>query len=851
MSAKIRSLNDFLALLKSVKRVRDGQYLALCPGHRDTKPSLSVKVADGKILLLCFAGCELNDILKPLGLEPKDLFLNRQRVRLEQREIEAIYRYTDANGKPFEVVRTRPKGFYQRRPDGKGDFINNLRNIVPTLYHQDKLRQTIENATPIYFVEGEKDADRLWALGLVATTNPMGAGKWRDSYNETLRGADLIVIPDNDGPGHNHANHVAKSTYGGASRVRLLELPSEFRDISNWLDNGGDVEQLKLLAANCPDYEPPPDATLPEIVVTDRHLRDITADALEALYKANKPERIFRRSSMPARISLDEKGKPFTEALTESAFRGCLARSCNFVRVTAKDDKVPVPPPLDIVRDCLSLGDWQFPPLLGITEAPVIRPDGTVITKLGYDSLTNLYYFPSPKLVMPDIPDNPSYNDIKAAIQLALEPICDFPFDSEASQANAIATMFTPILRPMINAPAPLSIFDKPQAGTGATKLAEVISLIATGRITGMLPPPKNDEEWQKIITVQLLKGQPLMVIDNFEAKLESASLGTLLTADTWRGRILGRSDEINIINRLTIIATGNNIKLGGDLPRRCIWVRMDAKMARPWLRDLSSFKHTRLIQWVSESRGAILAAILTIVRAWVVAGMSEAQGLPNLGGYESYCQVVGGVLAYMGVNGFLANLDAMYNDMDTETPQWEGFLEAWLEFVGENPATVAEIVKLLDDNVDFRSSLPDSLAGKDARDYSRRLGNALSRRNSVRYPNGLLITKAGQKKRSITWQVVSYQNTKSPSSSFESELGELSITPVRTEIKTNKDNNSYKDGAETNSPNSYNSPNDNIPDYPTHPCHNCGCGDYWLTDWNEWLCSCCHPKPGSNENAE
>lgn len=81
MSRRIRSLNDFLGLLKGVKQAHDGQYLALCPGHRDTKPSLSVKETDGKVLLQCFAGCELNDILTPLGLEPKDLFLNRHKIK--------------------------------------------------------------------------------------------------------------------------------------------------------------------------------------------------------------------------------------------------------------------------------------------------------------------------------------------------------------------------------------------------------------------------------------------------------------------------------------------------------------------------------------------------------------------------------------------------------------------------------------------------------------------------------------------------------------------------------------------------------------------------------------------------
>lgn len=94
MTTRIRSLDGFLELLKGVKKARDGQYLALCPGHHDTKPSLSIKEADGKILVRCFAGCELTDILKPLGLEPKDLFFNSHKSNLKQREIEAIYRYS-------------------------------------------------------------------------------------------------------------------------------------------------------------------------------------------------------------------------------------------------------------------------------------------------------------------------------------------------------------------------------------------------------------------------------------------------------------------------------------------------------------------------------------------------------------------------------------------------------------------------------------------------------------------------------------------------------------------------------------------------------------------------------------
>ncbi len=257
MGAKIRSLNDFLVLLKGVKKIGDRRYMALCLGHDGHKQSLSITEGDGgKILVKCFAGCELADILKPLGLEPKDLFLNSQKPEPDQREIEAIYHYADANGKPFEVVRTRPKGFYQRQLDGNGGYINNLKGIVPALYHQDKLGQAIDSGTAVYIVEGEKDTDCLWSLGLVATTNSMGAGKWRESYIQALRGADLIIIHDNDTPGRAHANKIAQSCFGIAKRIRILELPGESKDVSDWLDNDGDIAQLTQLVDGCLDYEP-------------------------------------------------------------------------------------------------------------------------------------------------------------------------------------------------------------------------------------------------------------------------------------------------------------------------------------------------------------------------------------------------------------------------------------------------------------------------------------------------------------------------------------------------------------------------------------------------------------------
>lgn len=272
----MQNVDEFLCLLKGVKPAGDHKWMALCPAHSDKKRSLSITEVKDRILVNCLATCTIAQVLGALNLTLTDLFFTGGRPREEQCEIEAIYHYIDEKGKPFEVVRTRPKGFYQRRPDGKGGYINNIRGVKLTLYHQDKLKQAIESGKTLYFVEGEKDADRLWSLDIVATTNPMGAGKWRDNYTEALRGADVVPIPDNDGPGHDHVNHVAASVHGKAKRVRILELPPEYKDVSDWLDKGGDGDQLKQLLSQCSDYEPPHEPEEKAVLELDAKVFNLT-----------------------------------------------------------------------------------------------------------------------------------------------------------------------------------------------------------------------------------------------------------------------------------------------------------------------------------------------------------------------------------------------------------------------------------------------------------------------------------------------------------------------------------------------------------------------------------------------
>jgi len=150
-------------------------------------------------------------------------------------EIVTTYDYADEGGNLiFQCVRSKPKDFWQRRPDGKGGWINNLQGVRRVLY---RLPEVIAAST-VCVTEGEKDCDNLEKLGFVATTNPLDAGNWRDEYSETLCGKDVIVfgdVGDSDGKGEKHTQHVIESLTGKAKSIKRVKLPDGFHDVSDYI----------------------------------------------------------------------------------------------------------------------------------------------------------------------------------------------------------------------------------------------------------------------------------------------------------------------------------------------------------------------------------------------------------------------------------------------------------------------------------------------------------------------------------------------------------------------------------------------------------------------------------------
>jgi 5S rRNA maturation endonuclease (ribonuclease M5) len=269
-----------LERLERVKRSGTG-WTARCPAHEDRNPSLSIAEGeDGRVLVKCHAGCETEAVLSELGLELRDLFPEKPSENGSRRII-ANYPYVDEQGQLlFEAVRFEPKDFRQRRPDGQGGWIWNLQGVRRVLY---RLPDAAAAAGTVYVVEGEKDVHALKALGLVATTSPMGAGKWRDEYAESLRGAGrVVVLSDDDEEGRAHAEQVARSLAGVVSDVRVVELwprGETKADVSDWIAVAADDEEraqarnlLEEIAERTPQWQEAEESGQPFALPLDEFL---------------------------------------------------------------------------------------------------------------------------------------------------------------------------------------------------------------------------------------------------------------------------------------------------------------------------------------------------------------------------------------------------------------------------------------------------------------------------------------------------------------------------------------------------------------------------------------------------
>ena len=263
------TIQDVIAALERAgchpKQAGD-HWQAQCPAHEDSNPSLSITQGHTQdVLVKCFAGCDWKDVLGKLGLYNAPPLKLHRGGKPKLGPIVAIYDYDHH----YQVVRYEPKTFRQRRPDGDGGWHWNLKGITPRLYHQDGLA----GSQTAIVCEGEKDVDRLRALApgwKITTCNSGGQGKWRAVHTAALQAAGvkrIIVYPDNDDPGQAHAQDVAEKCRKAGLTVKVVKLPDDVKDVSEYLDSH-DEKSLSKLSRESENWEwtPPPKQDQPEPV---------------------------------------------------------------------------------------------------------------------------------------------------------------------------------------------------------------------------------------------------------------------------------------------------------------------------------------------------------------------------------------------------------------------------------------------------------------------------------------------------------------------------------------------------------------------------------------------------------
>jgi hypothetical protein len=232
-----------------VPRRTDGQgrefVRTKCPAHADVRPSLIVtcEADTGAALVRCHGGCHTRALCSALGLSLRDLFTGRAATTTTPRAIIATYDYHATDGTVVgRKVRYAPKTFRWQ-----------IYKPAVSLYRLPSLT----GAQTAYVVEGERSADRLASLDLIATCGPSGASRWLPEWSSILRDAgcrEVIILPDHDDAGRKHAAKVASLTHALGIIVRVVSLsglPSK-GDVIDWLDAGHTLDDLRMLIAETP-----------------------------------------------------------------------------------------------------------------------------------------------------------------------------------------------------------------------------------------------------------------------------------------------------------------------------------------------------------------------------------------------------------------------------------------------------------------------------------------------------------------------------------------------------------------------------------------------------------------------
>jgi putative DNA primase/helicase len=573
-------------------------------------------------------------------------------------------------------------------------------------YRLPELIAAVKVGRTVFVLEGEPKVEALRRWGLAATCNAEGAGKWEKKHAERLRGADVVILPDNDQPGRRHANMVGRSLEGIAARVRLLELPDlpEHGDIVDWIKAGGTREQFEQLVGTAPEWKPYEEAEDDNdgrvvIRLLAGNTDQIATAVEDALIAAKAP--VYTQSGMLVRPDVEEADATRGRTALVTRIKPCerywlrreLTKLVRCIKIKVSKDgliEVAADVPIDLANTVLESASSRFAELAGIISTPTMRPDGSLLLKPGYDPTTGLLLVNPPP--MPSIPERPTRHDAEAAVQVLEDLLNEFPFVDEASRSVALSALITPVVRAAMPF-VPIHVVTAPIAGSGKSFLNDVVAVVAIGDYCPVLSAGANNEETEKRLHGAVLSGQPLIALDNLNGVLRGDFLSQMLTQRLLQVRRLGSTGNLQVRNTATILANGNNIEIEGDMVRRSIQCALDPQVEDPTTRQF----RRNPVKMVLADRGKYVAAALIVVRAHLVAGAPGAESVGPYAGFEDWSRLVRGALVSLGRADPVATQQTLHV-ADPAVVALDLVMEAWAKLINEGkiterPLTVKELI--------------------------------------------------------------------------------------------------------------------------------------------------------------
>jgi Domain of unknown function (DUF3854) len=600
-----------------------------------------------------------------------------------------VFPYRNLAGEVNGFARVKPHR--PREPGGKLiKYEQPKGESLRAYYAPASLPLLCDGTSPVHITEGEKKALALSQLGLAAV-GLGGVDGWQKKGTQELIDG-LAAIPwkdravyitfDYDPKAQTRRNNATAARKlaralrkAGAKEVYWVEVPPG----PDGAKQGADDFLVARGHGGGPAYhalvkEARPVAPAPPCIHLTTHEHEVNEQAVAAL--ATDPT-LYQRGGVLVHVVRAEcneeagglrrlAGTPRIIPVPPPLLRERLTAVAEFTRHDgrAEEDR-PTHPPAWCVGAVHARGDWPgLRHLTGVVEAPVLRPDGTILDTPGYDPATGLLYLPGGPGVK--LPQDPTKADVKAAVAVLLDLVCDFPFAKGIHKAAWVAYLLTALARYAFDGPAPMTVFDGNVPGAGKGLLCALVSVIATGLDAPVGAAHSDDAEMRKAITAAAIAGDRLVLLDNVTGLLGGAALEAVLTATRWRDRLLGTNQMVDLPMFAVWAATGNNVMLGNDgAARRVMQVRLESPEEFP--EDRKDFRHRDVRGHARRHRAALLAAALTVLRGYCAAGRPDMDLTP-WGSFEAWSALVRNAVVWAGLDDPGKTRDALRDAPAPET---------------------------------------------------------------------------------------------------------------------------------------------------------------------------------------